>query len=385
MRERLRSFVLGLVDASRLEFLAISVVAILASVVVGGVLLVVSGLFATCTEAWLSLGGATLCYDPFNTFELLFVRSLTDPTNLVLTLRELTLLLFAGLSVAVAFRSGLFNIGSQGQMVLGSIAATVTLLAIAPLVPGGTVGSAVLLPTGLLVGGIVGGLYGAIPGVLKVYGDANEVITTIMLNAIATNVAYFLVTAYFQNPDSQLTETSPLPDAATFTPIIADRRGDFSVLALLAALALLAGVFYLLTYTRPGYDFRISGLQSKAAEYAGVNAAATTVASMALSGALAGVGGAVWAMMVYGGWSPGMASYGFDGITVSILAGNNPAGVLPAAALFGMLNSGSVAIEFATDVPRELVAVIRGLVILFIAMPAFFRAFGERLVGVSDA
>jgi simple sugar transport system permease protein len=133
------------------------------------------------------------------------------------------------------------------------------------------------------------------------------------------------------------------------------------------------GIYYLLEQTSFGYDIRTSGLQPDAAEYGGVNAERTVVYSMALSGALGGIGGAVYVLMILGKFQTGVPAYGFDGITVSILAGNNPLGVGFAAFLFGTLKSGSTVVQFATDVPPQLVGVLRGLIILFVAMPEFFR------------
>lgn len=365
-------------NISRVNTILISASALVFSVLVSLIILIVSGLPATCGDPWMIIGGRTLCYDPVLTLRMLFIEPLSSAGSLALTLRETTVLVFTGLAVAISFRAGLFNIGVQGQMVFGSLGATVTLLAASTYVPNGVVGAVVLLPFGLFVGAVAGGIWGMLPGILKAYGDANEVITTIMLNFVAANFAFVIVTTYFQNPDSNITETSPLPASATFQPMFLAEQSNFSILALAIGVLFVIGVFALLRYTRLGYAFRISGLQSKAAEYSGINSNMTVISSMTLSGALGGIGGGIWAMMIYSGWSPGMPGYGFDGITVSILAGNNPVGVLPAALLFGVLKSGSVSIEFATNVPRELVAVLRGLIILFIAMPGFFRIIGRQ-------
>jgi len=368
------------VNTSRAQAILISVSALVVSVLVSVLVLIGSGLLATCREPWLVLAENRFCYDPMLTLSKLFVEPVLNGNGLALTLRETSVLVFTALAVAITFRAGLFNIGVQGQMIFGSLGATLVLLAVAPALPGGPLGAALLLPFGLLVGAVIGGLWGALPGVLKAYGDANEVITTIMLNFIAANVAFVLVTGYFQNPASNITETMPLPAEATVQPLLVAARSNFSVLALLVGVAFVVGVAALLRYTRLGYSFRISGLQPGAAEYGGIDAKSTIMYSMTLSGALGGVGGAIWAMMIYGGWTPGIPAYGFDGITVSILAGNNPLGVVPAAVLFGVLKSGSVSIDFATSVPRELVAVLRGLIILFVAMPGFFRVLGRRVV-----
>lgn len=369
-----------LVNSSRVEAVLISISALILSVIASMIVLIASGMIATCQEPWLLFAGRRFCYNPILTLNMLFVQPVANANNLALTLRETTVLIFTGLAVAISFRSGLFNIGVQGQMVAGSLGSTVALLAVAPFVPVAPIGSIVLVPFGLLVGAILGGLWGLIPGLLKAYGDVNEVISTIMLNFIAANIAFVLVTIYFQNPDSNITQTHPLPDAATLQPLLLAQRSNFSILALGLGLAFVVGVFVLFRYTRLGYAFRISGLQPDAAEYGGIDANSTIVSSMTLSGAVGGIGGAIWAMMIYGGWTPGIPPYGFDGLTVSILAGNNPIGVLPAAALFGILKSGSVSIDFATSVPKELVGILRGLIILSVAMPGFFRILGRRVI-----
>lgn len=401
LRERAEGILSRLVAASATERLFISLAALVTSILVGAVLILVSGWFATCSAPLLTIGGVgTFCYDPVRVYKYLFVGAVADPRafslvplnlalnpfNVARLLKETTILVFTGLSVAVAFRAGMFNIGTQGQMVLGALGTGLSVLWVAPFVPAGLLGGLILVPVGLVVGAVAGGIYGAIPGALKAYADANEVITTIMLNFIAANLAFVLVKQVFQDPSTQAVRTRPLPDYALLDPILSlfPSGANFSIIALGGAIALIIGLYYLLNATSFGYDLRVSGLQPSAAEYGGVNAARTMVSSMGLSGALGGLGGAVLVLMVNGYFQTGIPSYGFDGITVSILAGNSPVGVLFAAGLFGILKSGSIAIEFGTQVPGELVDVLRGLIILFVAMPEFFRMLGKRLGIESD-
>jgi len=382
---RVRAAAARMADASARERVAISVAALVASLLVGSVIVVVAGLLATCSRPVTVVGvelvtpAGALCYDPIEVYYQLFVAPFLNPFNLAQTLKELTLLVFAGLSVAVAFRAGLFNIGTQGQLVVGALATALSVLWAAPLVPTGVLGGLVLVPLGLVAGSVAGGLYGAVPGALKAYADANEVITTIMLNFVAVEVVFYLVSTRFQAPGTGTVQTRELPAYARLSPVLpAFERSPFSVLALALALALVLGVFYLLFSTSFGYDLRVSGVQSAAAAYGGVAAERMVVASMALSGALGGLGGAVYVLMVLGRFQTGVPSLGFDGITVSILAGNNPVGVVLAALLFGTMKSGGLNISIALGVPRELVGVLRGLVILFVAMPEFFRLLGRR-------
>ncbi|MFB6266191.1 MAG: ABC transporter permease, partial [Halodesulfurarchaeum sp.] len=184
--DRFRRILARIVDASARERLALSVAALFASLLVGAVIILVAGYLATCSDPAIRTGAGTICYSPVEVYFQLFVSSFLSPFNFALMLKEMTLLLFTGLSVAVAFRAGLFNIGTQGQLVLGGLATALGILWAAPHLPAGWLGTIVLLPLGLLIGGIVGGAYAMIPGILKAYADANEVITTIMLNFVAT-------------------------------------------------------------------------------------------------------------------------------------------------------------------------------------------------------
>jgi simple sugar transport system permease protein len=413
---RLRRVAERLVTASATERFLLSFAALALSVAVGTVLILGAGRATSCDAATLTLPprrlganllpvlgldpirtnlgfGVGFCYNPVTVFDRLFIGALGDPLTpgwdplnfqMAVTLQQTTVLLFTGLSVAIAFRAGIFNIGTQGQLVVGGLATALSVFALQGPVVGavgeGVVATLVLVPTGLVVGALFGAGFGAIPGALKAYAEANEVITTIMLNFVASSVAFFLVSSYFRNPDSQAVETTPLGDPATFPPLVFQPRDDFSVLALVLGLVLAGGLYYVLEYTPFGYDLRTSGLQPEAAEYGGVDAERTIVASMAVSGALAGVGGAVYVLMVIGKFQTGVPAFGFDGITVSILAGNNPLGVGFAAFLFGTLKSGSTVVGLSTDVPPQLVGVLRGLIILFVAMPEFFRLLARRAV-----
>lgn len=420
IRDRAATALARLVDASTAERLAISLAALLLSIVVGTVIVLVSGRVTECTTAAFVLTHPTpfglsrlfsvgFCYDPIAVYDRLFFGALGDPLKqgwsplsplsggpinpiregwsplnrqVAVTLRETTVLIFTGLSVAVAFRAGVFNIGTQGQLVVGGLASALAVLWAAPIAPVGLAGTLVLVSLALVVGALAGGAYGAIPGALKAYAEANEVITTIMLNFVATGIVGYLVLNQFKDPSSAATQTRSLPGYADFPVLFFDPRNDFSMIALLVGVLTIAAVAYLLTQTSFGYDLRTSGLQPEAAEYGGVDAKRTVVSSFALSGALGGVAGALYVLMILGKYQTGVPSYGFDGITVSILAGNNPLGVGFAALLFGVLKSGTVVVDFATNVPPQLVGVLRGLIILFVAMPEFFRIVGRRVSSV---
>jgi simple sugar transport system permease protein len=392
-RDRARDALERLVDASTAERALISLASLVLAILVGTVIILVSGRMTTCSPADAAYYfGVGFCYDPITVYDRLFLGALGDPlragwsplnSQLAVTLRETTVLIFTGLSVAIAFRAGIFNIGTQGQLVVGALATGLGVLWASPFVSG-VVGTLLLIPLGLAIGAAFGALYGAIPGVLKAYADANEVITTIMLNLIATGVTLYLVSDVFKDPNSQANQTVPLPDYATFPSVLFGPSTDFSLVALLLGVLALVALAYLIKRTTFGYDVRTSGLQPEAAEYGGVDSKKTIVASMMLSGALGGIGGAMYVLMILGKFQTGVPAYGFDGITVSILAGNNPLGVGFAALLFGVLKSGTTVVQFATDVPPQLVGVLRGLIILFVAMPEFFRLIGKRVGSIGE-
>ena len=383
VRDRIEASLDRLVDATVIERLQISLAALGFAVLVGAVLVFVSGLIADCPDPFLSLPGlGDACYNPVEVYWTMATGSFGSLAALGRTLQETTLLLFTGLSVAVAFRAGLFNIGTQGQMILGALGAALTALWLGEVVPGSLIGALIVIPAGVVVGAVIGGLWGMLPGLMKAYADAHEVITTIMLNFIAMGIAFWLVQNRVGNLESDSVLTHTIPEVARLTPTIGGTR--FSLWALLAALIAALGIYVLYDRTILGYELRTSGVQEAAAEYGGVNAKRNIVTSMTLSGALGGIAGSVYVMMVQYRWQDGIPPLGFDGIAVSILAGNNPIGVIPAAVLFGAMKSGSVALNLSLGVPPELVEVLRGLIILFIAMPEFFRMIGKRYGYGSD-
>lgn len=302
--------------------------------------------------------------------------------GMALALRESTIFILAGVSVAVAFRAGIFNIGVHGQLIFGGLAAVMTILYLAPYLPENGTAGWVLILVGTICGIVVGGLYAALPGALKAYADANEIITTIMLNFIALGVGLYLLTGPFQGEGIQEARTDSLPDHAAF-PEIVFSTGSFSMVGLAVALVTVVLTYVLLTRTRVGYDMVTSGQQESAARYSGVEAKRTIVGTMTLSGMIAGLCGAVFGIMVLQGFVDphGINTYGFDAIAVSLLAANNPLGVVPAGLLFGGLERGGSFIGVTTDIPPQLVDGVVGLVVLFVAVPELFRMAAIRRYG----
>jgi simple sugar transport system permease protein len=294
------------------------------------------------------------------------------------TIISTTPLILTGLSVALAFRVGLFNIGAEGQLYLGALFAIIAGFSIVGLP------WFIHLPIAIAAGFVGGALWGFIPGILKARTGAHEVIVTIMLNFVAYNlINWALRTALVQregrsDPISKIAEPT-----AALVPIVQGLRANWGiVLALLAAVA----VWWLLFRSTKGFEFRAVGFNPRAARYAGMSITFSTTMSMVIAGGLAGLAGT--AVMLGGartlspGFSPG---YGFDGIVVALVGNTRPLGVVAAAFLFGALRAGATPMQSATGTPIDIVVVIQALVIMFIAAPALVRAIyrirAERRLG----
>ena len=275
-------------------------------------------------------------------------------------------LLFAGLAVALAFRSGLFNIGAQGQFIFGAIGASYVGFAyeLPPLIH---------VPLVLIVGIVLGGLFGGFVGLLKAKTGAHEVIVTIMLNYIASLfVLWLLKTQAFLRAERQ-DPISPEVNSSAQLPKIfgGDLRLHFGIFI---ALATTWFVWWLLTRSTIGFKFRAVGANSNAARTAGISVPFVTTATMLISGGLAGLGGAVHLIGTEYSLTAGIAgSIGFDAITVALLGQATPIGTLLGALLFGALQTGSRTLLSNTGTPSEIVQVIQALIVLFIATPMLLK------------
>jgi simple sugar transport system permease protein len=351
----------GMLDASVLERLAIATASTVTALAVGLVVVTAAG------------------YDPAAFLLNVFEGAFGDSNAIARTLKFTTIFVLTGVSVAIAFRAGVFNIGVQGQFVVGGFATVIAILWAAPMLPEGAVGGVALMLIGTLAAVLAGGAYAAFPGVLKAYAGANEIITTIMLNFIAVGVVGWLVEGPFRGEGQRAPNTDRIPEYVELPRLVYDVP-DFSVLGLGVALAVVAIVAVVMMRTGFGYDMVTSGHQESAAAYSGVDARRTIVKTMAFSGMVAGVAGAVFAIMMQGYYSDpsGVATYGFDAIAVSLLAANNPLGVVPAGLLFGGLDSAGTHMRINSDVPIQLIDGIVGLVVLFVAAPELFRMAARR-------
>ncbi|MFX1482183.1 MAG: ABC transporter permease [Promethearchaeota archaeon] len=299
-------------------------------------------------------------YDAGTAFTYLLVGAIREPDRVV---QFATPLILTGLSVALAFKCGLFNIGAEGQLYVGSMAAAV-------------VGYAMAFPYLIhpilcfMVAAVFGALYAFVPGLLKAYRGAHEVVTTMMLSYAAILITSWLVGPYgpfFDSAGSQLIPQTPLLQDTAILPTIG---GHYMHAGILVSLLAVIGVDFLVNRTVLGYEMRAVGENESAADYAGINSKRRVTVALTISGGLAGVAGGGEIMGTYGrfihDWSPGL---GWDGITVAVLGSNNPWGVLAGAIFFAALKVGGNSMQQSAHVPIEMVGVIQGLVVLFVAAP----------------
>ena len=271
-------------------------------------------------------------------------------------------LILCGLSVALAFKSGLFNIGAQGQFIFGAIGASY-------------IGFKFEMPIAMhilvatLAGLILAALWGGIVGLLKAKTGAHEVIVTIMLNYIAAKFLLFILsTSYFLRPGRLDPIAPPVKESAKLPRLFGD---DYRVnIGIFIALAASVFIWWLLNRSIIGFRFRAVGANSSAARTAGISVSAAMITTMAISGALAGMGGAIHTLgNQYELTDTVAASFGFDAITVALLGRGTPLGVVLASFLFAGLRVGGQTMQANVGVPVEIVLVIQALVVLFIAAP----------------
>ncbi len=292
------------------------------------------------------------------------VRPLTE------TLVTSTPLILTGLAVAVSFRAGMFNIGVDGQLMIGALGATITAFVLQGQVP-----SFAILLLSITMGVLFGGFWGFIPGFLKARTGAHEVITTIMLNYIAAQVVFFaLRSSTLRAPGSTAPVSKPMSNFVDI-PLIFNLPAIRLDYGFVIALLMAGAVSFLLFRTTKGYELRASGFNLTAARYAGMSAGGSMMLAMAISGALAGLAGSFMVIGTVGQLSLDLSGgIGFTAIALALLAGLRPSGVVLAALLFGALTSGGKLMGIQSGVPFDLLVFIMALVIMFVAAPNLIRS-----------
>jgi general nucleoside transport system permease protein len=322
---------------------------------------------------WLTTGSLNTVWAAYSG---LFAGAFGSPMAIAGTFVKSTPYIFAGLAVALAFKCGLFNIGAEGQLALGSLfAAFVGYSFHLPAI--------IHVPLALGAGMLGGFLWGAVPGFLKARTGAHEVITTIMMNYLALQFVTLMLTGPMKRKGSVAAQT-PLLQPTSWLPMLAPGLQLHSgvLLALLAVVA----VWWFLFRTTWGFEIRTTGANPFAARYAGMPIARNVILAMALSGMLAGLAGAVEVQGValdVTSVSPGgdryfglgfSSGYGFDSIAVALLGRSHPFGVIIAALLFGALRAGATQMQYNSQVPGEIISVIQALILIFVAADGIVRA-----------
>lgn len=301
-------------------------------------------------------------YNPILAYGSLISKVFGNLFSIGETLRQITPLIFTGLAVAFAFRTGLFNIGAEGQFIMGALAAAY--VGIQFQLPW-----YLHVPMAIVAGGLLGGIWGAIAGYLKASRGVHEVITTIMLNWTALHLSNYLIRRFLletQQMRSKYIAESAWLSSPGLTAFFDNARIHYGILLALASAVIF---YYLLWKTKQGYELRAVGHNREAAEYAGINVQKNILMAMFISGIFAGVGGVceVLGVFHYQVINTAFPGYGLMGIAVALIGRNAPVGVVLGAVLLGVLTYGAPGIKFGAGVPEELIDIIIALIIFFVA------------------
>jgi general nucleoside transport system permease protein len=361
----------GTTPPSRARRLPGQIWAVIALPLISILLALVVGAFVLLGSQLVLPGGRFDLLLPLTAYEALIEGAVGNFNAIVYTLVSTTPLVLGGLSVGLAFKAGLFNIGAGGQFLLGALGSVAVGIALAGAPP------LVAIPLALAAGLLAGAFWGFIPGLLKAVAGAHEVVVTIMLNYIAMGV----ITAFVGGPLRQQGRSEAItPDVGNAAlPVIVGNNGHAG---LLLALAAVAAVAFLLFRTTLGFEIRTVGANPDAARYAGMRPRLLTMLTMSLAGALAGLAGAVVVLGVQHNLTPSFGTtVGFDSIAVALLGRTNPVGIVFAALLFGALRAGAQLMQIKAGIPVELIDVLQATILLFlVANPVLRRAL--RLRGV---
>jgi len=330
----------------------VPLVAVLGALIVGGIIIFLSS-FATGEP------DPTL---PFQAYASLFKGAFGSMRGILFSIVTAAPLILGGLAVGLGFKAGLFNIGVRGQFLMGALGAAAV---------GAWVGEApaiVAIPVAFLAGALLGAAWGFIPGALKAWTGAHEVVTTIMLNFIAGYIIAFLITGPLEAPGFSFSRTGPLGNAELPTVLETVHLGVF------IAFAAVPIVWWLLWKSTLGFEIRTVGANPDAARYAGMRPAFITILTMSLCGLLAGLSGAgqILGISHFMNASYGSA-VGFDSISVALLGRAHPVGIMLAALLFGAMRAGSGLMQIEAGIPPEIIDVIQATILLFLAADVVIR------------
>jgi ABC-type uncharacterized transport system permease subunit len=369
-----------------LQSLAIPALAIFTGLVMGGLIIILtSSEFYTAWSQSPLQGLKEGWIIAVNAYSALFTGALGSPSKIIAALQSgnaedirkafypitdslvaATPYIFGGLALALGFRSGLFNIGAEGQIFLGAIFAAYVGYSVKG------VPAILHVPMAFLAGAIGGGLWGFIPGWLKAKTGAHEVINTMMMNYIAFRLSDWLLTGPMKRPGTPNPVSPTIQDSAMLYKFFGDPIRFH--LGFFIALGVAWLVYWFLFKTKWGFELRAVGSNPHAARYAGVTVPLAIIMAMVLSGALAGLAGANEVLGVNHNLAMAFSSgYGWDSIALALLGKSHPAGVVLSALLFGALRSGATNMQLKSDIPIDIISVLQAFILVFVAAPAVIR------------
>jgi ABC-type uncharacterized transport system permease subunit len=310
-------------------------------------------------------------HEPAQAIHALFIEPFSSAFNIGTVFNKVVPLIFTGLSLSLVFQSGVFSMGAEGQLYIGAFVGSLAALYI----PGLPV--FIHFPIILICAMVSGALFGAIPGLLRIYWNANEIVTTLMLNFIAILTASYFVNKVFNDPTSggyaRMTMISK--NLLLGHPI----KGFPAHSGMIIAIVAIAVTYILLYKTKIGYELRLVGKNSQFARYGGISTKRVIMTSIMLSGALAGLAGIVEILGIHGTYKDNFSNgLGFDGIIIALLARNHPIGVLIAAFFYGYIQVGSQLMQVGSDMPRQLAVIIQVMLVLLVSSQAIFIFLKQR-------
>ncbi|MFO7584870.1 MAG: ABC transporter permease [Anaerolineales bacterium] len=356
----MKNFLSKIISSKRLDAF-LPVVAALAAFVIGAVMLLIMGT------------------NPLVAYRAMLNGAFGNQNALAETIAKAVPLLLIGLGICISFRAKVINIGAEGQMIVGALLATAFGLAVAW--PGW-----IVLPMAMFIGFFGGAVWGAIPGALKAYFNVNEILSTVMMNAIAVQLMNFMLGGPMMDPQQaqalgKLPETARLDSAYHLARLMPPTRLHAGVLI---AIGLAILVYILLFHTTLGYRIRAVGFNPFASRYGGIRVRRQVVIALLLSGAFAGLAGAVqvyglnYRMITDGSPTGFTGGAGFNGIVTALFGGLHPLGAIPASFFFGALLVGANSMQRITQVPSAFVIVLNGMVVVFVVSAAIWKEIRER-------
>lgn len=304
--------------------------------------------------------------NPVEAFGQILVGALGSKRMVGETLVMMCPLLLTGLGLTITFRSGLSSVGAEGQIIIGGVACAVAALSMGSSVP-----SFLAIPLCLLAGGLGGAIWAAVPGFLKAKMGTSELVNTVMMNYIATFFLSWMLTDVIKDPEGFHPQSAVVPDNTQIPTLMSGSRAHWGIIL---ALVLAFLVYWLLWRTPLGYQLRVVGYNRNAAQYVGIPIQRNIVLAMAMHGFFSGLAGAVEILAVQYRCITGFSNnVGFDGIAVSLLGKNHPAGVIISSFTLAALRSGSGNMQRTLQVPTSLVSVMQGLIICLVLMDHYFK------------